>query len=338
MSAKPARPAAVGSGGITRFTSAHPCPICGSGEDDSRGDGRRCYGFLSSDLTHAHCTREEHAGRLSVNPGSDTYAHRLVGPCECGETHDAAPVPAAARKTGRRPYRERFVESYIYRDAWGEPVRRVVRLKDPKEFPQSRPDGSGGWKSGVEGVPHLPYRLPEMLAGRGATIWYVEGEKDANRLAGRGLVATCNDGRAGKAKIVSAIAHYFQGRSVCVIPDNDAKGRRHALSVATILLAAGAASVKVVELPGQPEKGDASDFLDAGGGPDGLLALAEAAPLFAPRPPPEANGHAPTGAPPRVHVGGDSEGEDGPTNEAPDYPARLARLMLDASFRNPDGP
>jgi hypothetical protein len=64
-----------------RFTARNPCPICGGHNLLPSGRRIRCYGFLSSDGRYAHCTRAEHAGALDPLPGSDTYAHRLEGPC-----------------------------------------------------------------------------------------------------------------------------------------------------------------------------------------------------------------------------------------------------------------
>ena len=53
-------------------------------------------------------------------------------------------------------------------------------------------------------------------------------------------------------------------RILVVLPDNDEPGRRHAEKVAKSLWSK-AASIKVLKLPGLPDKGDVSDWLDAGG-------------------------------------------------------------------------
>ena len=65
------------------------------------------------------------------------------------------------------------------------------------------------------------------------------------------------------------------------MPDNDDVGRKHANSVARHLHGI-AASVKILALPGLPEKGDVSDWLEAGGTAGELQALAEAAPEYHP--------------------------------------------------------
>ena len=58
-----------------RFKTDRACPVCGGHKDLPQGKGRRCYGFISDDGLYAHCTREEHAGRLDRNGNSNTYAH-----------------------------------------------------------------------------------------------------------------------------------------------------------------------------------------------------------------------------------------------------------------------
>jgi hypothetical protein len=76
---------------VTRAQRFHskrnPCPICAGGDDLRRGHGKRCSGFHSSDGTYAHCSREEYAGSLLIEPNSRTFGHRLIGPCRCGQTH-----------------------------------------------------------------------------------------------------------------------------------------------------------------------------------------------------------------------------------------------------------
>jgi len=67
---------------------------------------------------------------------------------------------------------------------------------------------------------------------------------------------------------------------VAILPDNDEPGRKHARDVA-LSLRGIATQVKVVDLPGLPKKGDVSDWLAAGHGPEELLRLVEKAPAWA---------------------------------------------------------
>lgn len=89
-----------------------------------------------------------------------------------------------------------------------------------------------------------------------------EGEKDCLTMERLGVCATCNNGGAGNFR--PELAPHFNGKHVAVFPDNDDKGREHALKVAA-LLAPVAKSLKVVELPDLPLKGDVTDFVLAGG-------------------------------------------------------------------------
>ena len=68
--------------------------------------------------------------------------------------------------------------------------------------------------------------------------------------------------------------HYFNGRLVAILPDNDRAGREHAKQVAESLYGI-ATEIRVVKLPGLPEKGDVSDWLDDGHQAIELLDLIE---------------------------------------------------------------
>ena len=108
----------------------------------------------------------------------------------------------------------------------------------------------------MKGVRLVPYSLPEVI--KAETVFIVEGEKDANTLSYLSLVGTTNVGGALKWRDEYRV--YFKGKHVVIIPDNDDVGREHGQQVAASLFGM-AASIKVVELPGLPEKGDLSDFV-----------------------------------------------------------------------------
>ena len=163
--------------------------------------------------------------------------------------------------------------AYDYCDEAGALVFQVLRY-EPKTFRQRRPEGSG-WSWSVKGVRVLPYRLPELLADPAATVFLVEGEKDADRLASLGLVATCNAGGAGKWK--KEHSEFLRSRRVVVLPDNDSAGEKHAQQVERSLRGI-AAEVQTLVPPNLPDKGDVSDWLDAGGTVEELVALASTDP------------------------------------------------------------
>ncbi|MEW6771236.1 MAG: DUF927 domain-containing protein [Bacillota bacterium] len=165
---------------------------------------------------------------------------------------------------------------YRYTDESGKLLFEVCRFPG-KRFVQRRPDGAGGWKWNLEGVRRVLYRLPEVLAAvhEDRTVFVVEGEKDADRLAAIGLTATTCPGGAGKWR--REYSEALRGADVVILPDSDEPGRKHAEQVAKSLRGV-AASVKVLELPGLPEKGDVSDWLAGGGTAEELLRLAAEAP------------------------------------------------------------
>jgi len=166
---------------------------------------------------------------------------------------------------------------YEYRDETGVILSKVKRTPD-KRFIQYGPDGRGGFhaaKGCMDGVRRVPYRLPELLASAPSrTVFVVEGEKDADRLASLGFVAT--SGAEGAGKFRPELAEYFRGRRVVVIADNDPPGQDHAADVAAKLKDV-AEAVSVMTMPGVKPKGDVSDWLDGGGTIDGLKDLARAA-------------------------------------------------------------
>ncbi len=157
--------------------------------------------------------------------------------------------------------------TFDYVDADGRLLFQVVRREpagEPKRFVQRRPDGRGGWEWRSIPESERPlYRLPEVLAAieRGQTVYIVEGEKHADRLARDGLVATTNPG--GAEKFLPHHAETLAGANVVILPDNDEPGRKHGHQVAA-LLAGKAADIKLVELDGLPPKGDVLDWLAAG--------------------------------------------------------------------------
>ena len=139
----------------------------------------------------------------------------------------------------------RIVAKYNYVDESGELLYQVVRF-DPKGFAQRRPNGSGGWAWKLGQVRRVLYHLPRLVKAPAETVVYVvEGEKDCERLAALGLLATTCAGGAEKWRYVDDSP--LEGRRVVILPDADDKGRKHAEDVAR-RLHGRAASVKVLHL------------------------------------------------------------------------------------------
>ena len=268
---------------MIRFTRKQPCPVCGGWDQQERGRGVRCWGYLSDDGRYARCTRPEHAGGLEQN-GDGTYSHRLVGPCRCGRHHgdclanspkkgESPPTPPPERQSAATPLqikRARLQCTYDYRTAAGALHYQVCRYQ-PKGFKQRRPDGSGRWIWDLKGVERILYRLP-LLASADPKAWrfVVEGEKDVDRLVDLGLIATTNSEGAGKWP--KSGTEVLAGRYVVILPDQDDAGRDHAARVREALLPV-AAEVRVLNLDAK----DASEWLDAGHTAAELLELVERA-------------------------------------------------------------
>lgn len=266
-------------GGNQRYRGGVSCPICGGSEDDDRGSGSRCFGYIGGDRLYAHCTREEKAGGLPQNPNSNTFAHKLKGECKCGVEHGPADPPPVRRQAKLRGPIER---EYDYLDEMGVLLYQVVRYKN-KDFIQRRPTGKGGWEWKLGNTRRVLYRLPELAeADPALPVFVVEGEKDVDNLRAVGLVATCNP--MGQGKWSEDYNASLQGRSIFIIPDNDEPGRKHAKAVAKSLSGV-AREIKLIDLAetcrrlgiGElSEKGDASDFLKMGGTAEALREAFEA--------------------------------------------------------------
>ena len=120
-----------------------------------------------------------------------------------------------------------------------------------------------------DAVPHLPYKLPELIAlPKKDIVVITEGEKDADNVSALGIFATCNSGGAGK--FTSEHAKYFAGRCVIIVPDKDSIGFMHAAQVAGLLQIFGARATRIVlwdDDDGLPDKGDISDWIKNQEGP-----------------------------------------------------------------------
>ena len=219
-----------------------------------------------------------HSPNLTIKPGNKAAYVWACPVCDIGGTlldladrlREAGIMPP---RDGQRP-KSRIATTCDYRDEQGTLLSQAVRY-EPKAFKQRRPDSKGGWIWNLDGVRRVPYRLPELMAADPAQWVHIpEGEKDADSLARLGLAATTNSEGGGKWR--DELSPYLKGRRVAILPDNDALGQAHAQGVAR-KLAPYAAEVRIVNLPGLPDKGDVSDWLAQGHTKEELVALVEAA-------------------------------------------------------------
>jgi len=228
----------------------------------------------TSDGWSASCpAHDDQTPSLSVRVAEDG---RVLVKCFAGCMAEAVVAAVGMRMADLMPATD-FVATYDYRDEHGTLLFQAVRLS-PKTFRLRQQNEKAEWSWKVDGVRRVPYRLPELLGQR--LVLLVEGEKDADNVAALGLPATTTPMGAGAWR--DQYAHDLKqcgAEKVVVLPDNDEPGRRYAVQAGTALTACGI-TVRVLELPGVPEKGDVSDWLEAGGTADALRGLIAQAPTF----------------------------------------------------------
>lgn len=183
-------------------------------------------------------------------------------------TNGSAPVVTQAQGVSER---SRLTKSYDYVDEDGELLYQVCRF-EPKTFRQRRPGPNGEWQWGLGDMKPVLYRLNEIIEAVATEhrIYLVEGEKDADTLCELGLFATTAPMGAGKWR--ESYSTVLAGGDVVILPDNDDVGRAHAEQVAASLVARGC-TVRVINLPNLPPKGDVTDWLTNASAPNTLADL-----------------------------------------------------------------
>jgi 5S rRNA maturation endonuclease (ribonuclease M5) len=198
------------------------------------------------------------------------------------------PAPTVAAKPKSKP-KPTSSKTYDYTKD-GALLYQAVRREyadGSKDFTQRRPDGRGQWVYNLKDVATVLYNSDDVKDAQ--TVIVCEGEKAADELNAwlksadeyGETVATTNPMGADKWR--DHLSDELTGKEVFVLPDNDEPGRRHAAKVAQSLTGK-AASIKVVELQGLPEKGDVVEYFANGNTLENLLAEIVAAPeILAPK-------------------------------------------------------
>lgn len=198
------------------------------------------------------------------------------------QNHKAPAAKPAAKPSGTKKPRGKFVCAYQYTDESGKVLFEACRYQRPdgdKTFSLRQPDPTdpSGYKWTKEGARLVLYRLPEVLKAikDGRPVFVCEGEKDCDNMAKLGYVATTNPMGAGKWH-VGDYTPSLKGADLYIIPDNDDVGRDHAKSVAQAAVKV-AKAVHIIDLSKGceklPPKGDASDFFELLGESAGRAAL-----------------------------------------------------------------
>lgn len=252
-----------------RFSQSSPCPVCGGYDQMPRGQGTRCYGFLSGDGKFAQCTREDLAGGLKEK-GGGTYSHWLEGDCRCCRQH-------ASSSRNREA-----VTHYEIKDAADKTVAVHERKDGPagKEMWWAMPDG----RKGLNGIPtaSLPlYGTPRLAESpEGSRVIITEGEKAADALLRQGILAV-GTVTGAKGTPSPAVLEILRASEVLLWADADDDGEAHMRRIAERLLGMGIAS-RVIRWKEAGKGDDAADFFARGGTAEQVEDLVKAAEVCSP--------------------------------------------------------
>ncbi|MFZ1730413.1 MAG: AAA family ATPase [Bacteroidota bacterium] len=213
-----------------------------------------------------------------------------------GSAHPTA--HAAQDKPGFVNINTPFQSEYPYTDENKKPIRvkrRYPTVKgeiitdrslyaqaDGKTFRWFHYSTSGVLEHGKGNAPPMLYRFPEVLesAAKEGCVWVVEGEKDADTLAGLPLTATTAEhgAGAGESKWSAEYTSALTGAHCIIVADADEKGRKFAQQIAEAIHS-NASSVRVIE---SPIGKDVTEYIERGGSAEGLVQLAEATDYWEP--------------------------------------------------------
>ena len=210
-------------------------------------------------------------------PKGATTSRRLFGDVKQQATKQPdQPKPFNDRKLVQDGYTQTAVYGYAVGDQLLYEVLRYDHPTKDKTFLNRSPDGQGGWFLGA-GDRKVLYRGNDLHKVAHDTVFVTEGEKDADRLAALGFVAVTVASGKWSEEALRALTGY----ECLILEDNDDPGRKRAQKAAAALHGI-ARCVRIVSLPGLPEKGDVSDWLDAGNDHNRLIDIATSAPLWTP--------------------------------------------------------
>jgi hypothetical protein len=220
-----------------RFTPGkYRCPA----HDDK---GRSLKVDYRDNAVRLHCF----SGNCSAQAVMDRLGHRW------GDMSDYGPAVGG-----------KLLGVFTYPNERGAEQLRAYRYTDPVgvRYQRFTPDGWVFDSIAKEG-PHLLYRLPEVLAAMEAEerVFVVDDETAADRLREAGVVATTAAYRPAGKPWKRDYIEQLHGAYVTVVARKHEAGRKHARSLASLLLDAGAADVQVVEpATAKPGAGVAEHF------------------------------------------------------------------------------
>ena len=254
--------------------------------DPNAPDGFRLHNHY--DASDWRSCRDHVKAKLNIPawspPNGATTSRRLFGDVKQQATKQPdQPKPFNDRKLVQDGYTQTAVYGYAVGDQLLYEVLRYDHPTKDKTFLNRSPDGQGGWFLGA-GDRKVLYRGNDLHKVAHDTVFVTEGEKDADRLAALGFVAVTVASGKWSEEALRALTGY----ECLILEDNDDPGRKRAQKAAAALHGI-ARCVRIVSLPGLPEKGDVSDWLDAGNDHNRLIDIATSAPLWTPEAQAEVN-------------------------------------------------
>jgi uncharacterized protein (DUF927 family) len=215
--------------------------------------------------------------------GAEAVRGHAAEPAEAAEAWSpATPAPAEPPEAAkvRHPAHGTAARRWVYRDAAGAPLFAVLRFDRPDGGKEVMPYSYGrrvwtdrqgkrrdrtGWHFKAPAEPRPLYGLDRLAARPDAPVLLVEGEKAADAAAvlfPDMVPITSQGGSKAAAKAGWSALH---GRPVTIWPDHDEAGAAYARDAAALVTAAGAASVRSIQVPAAwPAGWDVADALPEG--------------------------------------------------------------------------
>jgi hypothetical protein len=230
------------------------CPVCKRDHDTD------CRWF--ADLKTVLCYTKGQGGTSSVpEPPDEVNGYKWVGKKLTSDGRCAVYVLEEQRPQPRweKPQRPAGRTQYLYHDADGSPVVKVIRKDDgngKKSFSQLYRFPNGNWEQYSKNdkgklVSNMPaelkeqlkrqvplYNLPAVMTAitNSEPVFLMEGEGLADRLTALGLTATTLIAGAGKLQAYNPDAlKVLKGATVVLCPDRDQKGVSHMEDVESAL-------------------------------------------------------------------------------------------------------
>lgn len=197
---------------------------------------------------HAGCTLDEICNTLAIKP------------------YDLFPLKVQYHTEKYRPSQQQAKIEYIYTDEHGVHLYKKIRLPRKSFYIETWSEEK--WVSGLKIDTRVLYALPKVAGAISSDqeIYLVEGEKDAETLLSRGLIATTPIEGAGS----SLSSHYLsqlQNANIVLLYDEDEAGYKRRDQWIEFLKGI-AKSIRVIALPGiiyQKNHGrDVTDWLADG--------------------------------------------------------------------------